>query len=71
LAVLAHPRQLGILGDDLEDEIVHLKDLGLDGIEIIHPTHTHVLTCAYFKRFIGFPCVPASFLERLEDRLVG
>jgi len=36
VAVLAHPYQMKLNDDDTKDQIGHLKDLGLDGIEAIY-----------------------------------
>src|SRR5690606_3806986 len=40
LAILAHPVQLKLEGDELEHVVAKLAQLGLDGIETRHSDHT-------------------------------
>jgi len=44
VAVLAHPVHLGLSPDDLEHHIARLADLGLDGLETLHPDHEPIDT---------------------------
>ncbi len=37
--ILAHPYSLGLQLDDLEKELVRLKQMGLDGMEVYYPEH--------------------------------
>lgn len=48
-AILAHPYQLGMTDDALEQQIAQLKDVGLDGIECYYPQHTPEMTCRYLE----------------------
>lgn len=48
-AVLAHPYQLGMPNDVLEQLIVRLKADGLDGIECYYPQHTPEMTHCYLE----------------------
>ncbi len=36
--VLAHPMRSSLRGEDLEDKVVRLKDMGLMGLEVFHPS---------------------------------
>ncbi len=48
LAILAHPFTLGFIQyDRLGREILKLKELGLDGLEVYYPSHTR-----YFRKFL-------------------
>ncbi len=38
--ILAHPFSLSLPDDELTRELVRLKDIGLDGIEVFYPEHT-------------------------------
>lgn len=40
IAVLAHPLQLDKSVDNLDIALHHLRDIGLDGIEVYYPNHT-------------------------------
>ena len=46
-AVLAHPYQLGMTEDGLEQLVRTLKEAGLDGIECHYPRHTPEMTGQY------------------------
>lgn len=48
-AVLAHPYQLGMPDDALEQLIARLKAAGLDGIECYYPQHTPEMTRRYLE----------------------
>lgn len=48
-AILAHPYQLGMTDDALEQQIAQLKDVGLDGIECYYPQHTPEMTRRYLE----------------------
>ncbi len=47
LVVLAHPCSLGINGRDLYQELIRLKELGLDGMEVFYPEHSRAQTEQY------------------------
>lgn len=47
-SILAHPFALELKNDALEDLIVKLKGLGLDGIEVVYSEHTEAQTKAYW-----------------------
>jgi len=40
LVVLAHPFSLHLSSKDMHRELIRLKDLGLDGVEVFYPEHT-------------------------------
>lgn len=44
---LAHPYQIMLKGDKLEDLVHRLKDYGLDALECFYPRHTPEQTAAY------------------------
>lgn len=48
-AILAHPYQLGMTDEALEQLIAHLKSVGLDGIECYYPQHTLEMTWKYLE----------------------
>ena len=48
-AILAHPYQLGMTDDALEQQIAQLQDVGLDGIECYYPQHTPEMTRRYLE----------------------
>ena len=48
-AVLAHPYQLGMADEALEQLIAHLKSVGLDGIACYYPQHTPEMTRKYLE----------------------
>ncbi len=45
--ILAHPFSLGLQQDELRKELLRLKDLGLDGLEVFYPEHTKEQTIFY------------------------
>lgn len=47
-SILAHPFALELKNDALEDLVVKLKGLGLDGIEVVYSEHTEAQTKAYW-----------------------
>lgn len=48
-AIQAHPYQLGMADEALEQLIAHLKSVGLDGIECYYPQHTPEMTQKYLE----------------------
>lgn len=40
LAILAHPKSLGQNDEELKETLTCLKKWGLDGVEVIHPSHS-------------------------------
>lgn len=79
IAVLAHPRSLKKTGEALEEELCHLVDLGLIGIETYYSGHTgrqteeyHALAVKYGlletagSDFHGEKIKPAIYLGRKE-----
>ena len=40
IAILAHPLLYNLIDDELNEMILHLKSIGLKGIECIYSTHT-------------------------------
>src|SRR6185369_15628353 len=39
-AVVAHPVQMRLQGMDLREKLKELAEMGLDGLEVIHPDHS-------------------------------
>lgn len=48
-AVLAHPYQLALPEDRLEELVAGLRNAGLDGIECWYPRHTPAMVCQYLS----------------------
>lgn len=45
--ILAHPFSLKVDNENLKKELMRLKDMGLDGVEVYYPEHTKEQTKAY------------------------
>lgn len=45
--ILAHPFSMNLQQDELRKELIRLKDLGLDGVEVFYPEHTKEQTSLY------------------------
>ncbi|MFN2342035.1 MAG: PHP domain-containing protein [Desulfonatronovibrio sp.] len=45
--ILAHPFSLKVGNETLKNELMRLKDMGLDGVEVYYPEHTKEQTRAY------------------------
>jgi 3',5'-nucleoside bisphosphate phosphatase len=45
--ILAHPFSMSLQENELKKELIRLKDLGLDGVEVFYPEHTKDQTSLY------------------------
>jgi predicted metal-dependent phosphoesterase TrpH len=63
LAVLAHPSTLGMdKPEDFHRLLADLQRMGLEGVEVLYPTHSDAMTCLYndVARRLGLLCTGGS-----------
>lgn len=60
LAVLAHPIQLKLDPHALEHKIKQLKEMGLDGLEVMHPDHSPDDTLTYQRLAEKYDLIPTG-----------